>query len=321
MLSFILFDEETLSDEHYKEALMNNVTIGITKESIEEYYKHYYKLDPLYNKINVQNQETNTSDLLSTTNFETTEYFIEFYDKYGQYYQASVGLEFEGKIIGVLTFIKPHEKGDFLKRDYDGIQKIKQLVTHELIKSLRYENVYLENHALKESMKDFPVAQLILDHDYNVTYYNREAIAYVDALIGAKPMGFKYFFINDLIITGLIDDSLEENVINYNEFTIIVSRKTYTPSLNEPNKQPYFNVYLFKKDLDPHRQFEGNKYFNLLTLREKEIATLIRKGLSNDEIAAELIISPHTVKKHIQRIFVKCEVSSRIQLIHLLVQE
>jgi DNA-binding NarL/FixJ family response regulator len=42
-----------------------------------------------------------------------------------------------------------------------------------------------------------------------------------------------------------------------------------------------------------------------LTHREAEILTLIARGLTNPEIAAQLFLSNHTVKTHINRIFAK----------------
>ncbi len=42
-----------------------------------------------------------------------------------------------------------------------------------------------------------------------------------------------------------------------------------------------------------------------LTTREAEILRLIARGLNNPEIAAELVLSSHTVKTHINRIFAK----------------
>jgi len=42
-----------------------------------------------------------------------------------------------------------------------------------------------------------------------------------------------------------------------------------------------------------------------LTQREAEILTLIARGLTNPEIAAQLFLSNHTIKTHINRIFAK----------------
>ena len=56
----------------------------------------------------------------------------------------------------------------------------------------------------------------------------------------------------------------------------------------------------------------------LLTRREQEIADLVASGLSNREIAARLFISKRTVDAHVEHIFGKLEISSRVQLTVLL---
>lgn len=54
-----------------------------------------------------------------------------------------------------------------------------------------------------------------------------------------------------------------------------------------------------------------------LTEREREILCFVAKGLSNDEIAEELVISPATVKTHIARIMAKTDTHDRAQLVVL----
>ena len=48
-----------------------------------------------------------------------------------------------------------------------------------------------------------------------------------------------------------------------------------------------------------------------LTGREVEVLRLVAAGKSNRDIAAELVISEHTVARHLQNIFAKLDVSSR----------
>lgn len=52
-----------------------------------------------------------------------------------------------------------------------------------------------------------------------------------------------------------------------------------------------------------------------LTDREREIAALVARGLSNQEIAADLVVSPDTVRTHVSRAMVKLSARDRAQLV------
>lgn len=55
-----------------------------------------------------------------------------------------------------------------------------------------------------------------------------------------------------------------------------------------------------------------------LSGRETEMAVLIARGLANKEIAAELGISPATVRTHIYNLYQKAGARSRVELINKL---
>ncbi|MGH2774163.1 MAG: response regulator transcription factor [Actinomycetota bacterium] len=56
---------------------------------------------------------------------------------------------------------------------------------------------------------------------------------------------------------------------------------------------------------------------DLLTGREREVMALVATGMSNDEIAEHLVVSPATAKTHVSRAMVKLHARDRAQLVVL----
>jgi len=61
--------------------------------------------------------------------------------------------------------------------------------------------------------------------------------------------------------------------------------------------------------------------FEILTPREREVLTLMVKGMGNKEIATHLVISLSTTKSHVGNILVKLGLSSRIEVIALVMED
>jgi DNA-binding NarL/FixJ family response regulator len=56
---------------------------------------------------------------------------------------------------------------------------------------------------------------------------------------------------------------------------------------------------------------------DVLTEREREVVSLVGEGLTNDEIAARLVVSPATAKTHVSRAMIKLNTRDRAQLVVL----
>jgi DNA-binding CsgD family transcriptional regulator len=65
---------------------------------------------------------------------------------------------------------------------------------------------------------------------------------------------------------------------------------------------------------DTHRQAPAAQPTSVLTAREQQVATLLKRGLSNRQIAEQLVITERTVASHIEQILEKLGFASRHQV-------
>jgi DNA-binding NarL/FixJ family response regulator len=65
----------------------------------------------------------------------------------------------------------------------------------------------------------------------------------------------------------------------------------------------------------PTQRLVGIEELEELTDREREVMALVAKGLTNDEIAELLVVSPATAKTHVSRAMMKLHAHDRAQLV------
>jgi len=65
----------------------------------------------------------------------------------------------------------------------------------------------------------------------------------------------------------------------------------------------------------PSLRVLNSKGVKLLTPREEQVVALVAEGLGNRQIAVELNLSEHTIKKYLFKVFEKLGISTRVELV------
>ena len=83
------------------------------------------------------------------------------------------------------------------------------------------------------------------------------------------------------------------------------------------NRYRLNGIITSKKGLEPVLQNSNNDsgFQNLISKRELEVLNLVSLGFVYTDISDELNISPHTVRRHIEKIYKKMNVNSRSEAI------
>jgi DNA-binding NarL/FixJ family response regulator len=114
-----------------------------------------------------------------------------------------------------------------------------------------------------------------------------------------------------LLISPFTSDELLQRIKN-----LIASHKaSYLQAVNDSRAAERLQDRLSGSSvLKPEMKF---KSFSI-TKAEQRIVELVRLGMQDKEIAAELSISPRTVSSHLSHLYQKTDTQNRIELINLL---
>jgi DNA-binding NarL/FixJ family response regulator len=67
--------------------------------------------------------------------------------------------------------------------------------------------------------------------------------------------------------------------------------------------------------LDAMKRVQDTSYFDVLSVRERQVTLLAAKGLANKAIARELNITEGTIKLHLHKVYQKLGIKGRLALL------
>ncbi len=164
------------------------------------------------------------------------------------------------------------------------------------------------------------LAELLQDAGYRV----HESASYGEALGLLKRTHYQVTVV-DISLASSVQPNHNEDGLRLLKTTrqagiptIIVSGSADPDSIDRAYTEHNIYAYLEKQSFERRTFLENvDQIVSLtslpqsLTDREEEVLSLVAQGLSNKEIAAKLVISTNTVKRHVKSIFAKLDVNSR----------
>jgi DNA-binding CsgD family transcriptional regulator len=287
-------DNDSVRSKVYQDALRDHLT--------------YFNVDPrLYR----------ATDIIEGKYYDNSP-FVDFIEKnFGAHYALTLAFGINAYIM--VTFLKSNKEGDFTAEEMEIFRDIYIFIAEAYKNFKKYEQRQIVTNIQNEIVSSGEKAYLITDDFMHVMGHNDLAVEYLEDILGkgidewldsSKKCDWLPFLLGS-------DDNehaskrVQMSVIKGYVFKVYTYDQTYSNGIIDR----YHWITISKKSGD-----EPVKDINSLNLTdmEQKVANLLYKGLTYKAIADELVISYHTVKKHVENIYCKCGVKSRYELYKLM---
>ena len=213
-----------------------------------------------------------------------------------------------GRVWGAVHIARRSESGAFTQRDADVLARVAGAVAHGIRASLRFDA------ARRATGSDAP-GLIVVDADNAVELITAPARPLLEALAsdgldytdGALPAS-----VNAVASFARAAASRSDPAANAVTVPSPIGWITLHASLAGA---PDGRVAIVIERASGPQSATLRLEVHGVTAREREVATLLARGLGNGEIATALVLSPHTVGDHIKSLFEKLDVGSRQELV------
>lgn len=299
---------------------------GILKDCEEHPYRNFFANDVIRYKVyqdavrdrltyfNVIPRLYKSTDIISSVDYNHSAYVRFIEENFNARYSVTMAFGINAYI--QVVFFKSIENGDFTDEEIEVLNKIYVYVANSYKNFKKYEQAKIVSNIQSEIIASGEKAYLVTDDFMHIMSYNETASNYLKDILGptiteeissTKPCTWLPFLL------GSEEDNVGENRVQIRVIKDYIFKiYTYDQRYSNGIIDRYHWITISMKE-------EGKSTDNLgtmlpLTQAERRVAELMYKGLTYKAVADELVISYHTVKKHVQNIYTKCGVKSRFQL-------
>lgn len=308
-LSWVTKDGLCLDDENhpYREIAKTDVVRYIIYQDGVRDHLTYYNVKPRLYK---------SSEVLGDLDYDNTQ-LVNFMERhFSSHYSVTLAFGINAYI--QVAFFKTKEEGDFTDFEMDELSHIYVFIANAYMTFKKYEQRKIVlNIQSKIIANGVEKAYLVTDDFNHVMTCNDAAKKYMEEILGEsieKQIGNMDEACGWL--SFVLWESKDEKAAKMTQTRIIqdyiLKVHTYDQTYSNGIIDRYHWITISRKNEEKDGIVLTRN--QTLTHAEQQVAELMYNGLTYKEIAAELVVSYHTVKKHVQNIYAKCGVKSRYQL-------
>ncbi|MDO4485793.1 MAG: helix-turn-helix transcriptional regulator [Bacillota bacterium] len=271
--------------------------------------------------FNVEPRIYKSTELISRDSYDDSAYVRFIEENFDMHYSVTMAFGINAYIR--ICCFKSLDNGDFTDEEMNEIENIYVYVANSYKNFKKHEQEKIISNIQDEIISSGEKAYLVTDDFMHVMSYNKAALNCLKKIFGpsaeeqlssTSPCVWLPFLLEGQDESGenlTAQKRVQTKVVKGFVFKIY----TYDQSYSHGIIDRYHWITISEKEEHKLQAIEGKLN---LTHAERRVAELLYQGLTYQAIADELVISYHTVKKHVQNIYNKCGVNSRYQLHTLL---
>lgn len=293
-------------ENHPYRAFASNdiVRYRIHEEAVRDHLT-YFDVDPRLYK---------STEMIPEEDYESSG-FVRFLERnFESHYSVTMAFGINAYI--QISFLKSKEDGDFTEEELEELQEIYVYVASAYKNFKKYEQAKIVADIQNEVIASGEKAYLVTDDFMHIMSCNAQARKYLEDILGtaaaeqiSSTVSCSWLpFLLGSEDGKLTAERVQTRVIKNYIFKIYTYDQTYSNGIVD--RYHWITISAPKKEKVSSEKTAGMP----LTPAERRVAELLDDGLTYQAIANTLVISYHTVKKHVQNIYMKCGVNSRYEL-------
>lgn len=294
------------SEEHpYRKFQSNDVVRHVVyQEAVRDHLTYFNVIPRLYK----------STAIIPPVDYEHSAYVRFLEENFGAHYSVTMAFGINAYI--QVAFFKQKENGDFTEGEIEALNRIYVYIANTYKNFKKHEQAKIISNIQSEIISSGENAYLVTDDFMHIMSYNKTAQNYLKDILGpavsdqlssTSPCSWLPFLL------GGEEESEPANRVRTRIIQDYIFKiYTYDQSYSNGIVDRYHWITISKKSEQKKVDYTGGEV--PLTQTEQRVAELMYNGLTYKAIADELVVSYHTVKKHVENIYAKCGVKSRYQL-------